>query len=156
MSTRRPWLLLGAVAAGLLAMRALAPLVAPPAGVEATAPAPVTVAARPAVLAEATGAVLFLGGEDRLLRADLDERRVRPVSLPGGAAAGSPAACCWRWRARRRSPPAAPAGAAGERGRRRPRRRRPASSPTRCSTATSPTPSCSRSATSGTPTPPAT
>ena len=88
MSTRRPWLLLGAVAAGLLALRAVAPLLAPPAGVGVTAPAPVAASARPATLAEATGTVLFLGGEDRLLRVDPDHRRVWPVSLPGGAAAG--------------------------------------------------------------------
>jgi hypothetical protein len=90
-STRRPWLLLGAVAAGLLAMRAVAPFVAPPAGVGGGAPAPVATAARPATpatLAEATGTVLLLGAEDRLLGVDPDHRRVWPVSLPGGAAAG--------------------------------------------------------------------
>jgi hypothetical protein len=86
-STRRLWLTLGAVAAGLLAMRAVAPFVAPPAGVEGTAPAPVT-AARPATLAEATSTVLLLGAEDRLLGVDPDHRRVWPVSLPGRAAAG--------------------------------------------------------------------
>ena len=87
MSTRRPWLILGAVAAGLLAMRAVAPFVAPPASGGGTAPARVA-AARPATLAEATGTILLLGAEDRLLRVDPDHRRVWPVSLPGGAAAG--------------------------------------------------------------------
>jgi hypothetical protein len=86
-STRRPWLILGAVAAGLLAMRAVAPFVAPPASGGGTAPARVA-AARPATLAEATGTILLLGAEDRLLRVDPDHRRVWPVSLPGGAAAG--------------------------------------------------------------------
>jgi hypothetical protein len=87
-STRRLWLTLGVVAAGLLAMRAVAPFVAPPAGVGETAPVPVAAAARPAMLAEATGTVLLLGAEDRLLGVDPDHRRVWPVSPPGGAAAG--------------------------------------------------------------------
>jgi hypothetical protein len=87
-SARRPWLVLGVVAAGLLAMRAVAPLVAPPATVPVTAPTAVAATVRPAVLAEATGSVVFLGAEDRLLRADLDARRVRAVALAGGSAAG--------------------------------------------------------------------
>jgi hypothetical protein len=86
-SARRPWLALGMVVAGLLAIRAVAPLVAPPATVPVTPAASVQpVAARPAELAEATGTSLFLGGEDGLLRVDLDRRSVRPVSLPAGAA----------------------------------------------------------------------
>jgi hypothetical protein len=86
-STRRPWLVLGAVVAGLLAMRVVAPLVAPPAAVRLAAPTAVPAAARPALLAEPTGTILFLGGEDRLLRVDLDDQRVRPA-LPGGLAGG--------------------------------------------------------------------
>jgi hypothetical protein len=87
---RRPLLALGAVVAVLLAMRAAAPFVAPPAGVQVTAAAPVTtpVAAptpRPAPLAEATGARLYLGGDDGLLRVDVDRRSARRVALPAGA-----------------------------------------------------------------------
>jgi hypothetical protein len=80
--------------AGLLAMRAVAPFVAPPAAGDAGAGAAVpaapvaaaAVATRPAPLAEATGASLILGGDGGLLRVDLDRRRVRPVPLPPGAA----------------------------------------------------------------------
>jgi hypothetical protein len=82
-----------AVVAGLLAMRAVAPFVAPPAaGPSGGGPAPagsvaaVAVATRPAQLAEATGASLILGGDGGLLRVDLDRRRVRQVPLPLGAA----------------------------------------------------------------------
>jgi hypothetical protein len=83
---RRPLLALGAVVAGLLAMRAAAPFVAPPAAVEVTAAAPVAApATRPAVLEEATGTRLYLGGEDGLVRVDVDRRRVRRVALPGEA-----------------------------------------------------------------------
>jgi hypothetical protein len=84
---RRPALAVGALVAGLLAMRAAAPFVAPPATVQVTAATPVAApATRPAVLAEATGTSLFLGGDDGLLRVDLDRRSVRRVALPGGAA----------------------------------------------------------------------
>jgi hypothetical protein len=84
---RRPWLALAMVLGGLLAIRAAAPLVAPPATVRATPAASVRpMAARPAVLAEATGTSLLLGGEDGLLRVDLDRRSVRPVSLPAATA----------------------------------------------------------------------
>jgi hypothetical protein len=89
---RRSWLAVGALVAGLLAMRAVAPLVAPPAvGPPGGGPAPAgpvaaAVAARPAPLAEATGASLILGGDGGLLRVDLDRRRVRQVQLPIGAA----------------------------------------------------------------------
>jgi hypothetical protein len=83
---RQPALVLGVVAAALLAMRAVAPLVTPP---RAAAPSPVAArptppsAARPAVLAEATAASLLLGGEDGLLRVDVDARTVRSIPLPG-------------------------------------------------------------------------
>jgi hypothetical protein len=84
---RRPVLALGALVAGLLAIRAAAPFVAPPALEERTVAVPVAVpATRPAPLAEATGASLFLGGDDGLLRVDVDRRSVRRVALPGGAA----------------------------------------------------------------------
>jgi hypothetical protein len=87
---QRPPLVLGAVVvAALLAMRAAAPLVTPlPATVPVAASAalPTTPAAtNPAVLAEATATSLLLGGEDGLLRVDLDARIVRTVPLPGGA-----------------------------------------------------------------------
>jgi len=79
--------------AGLLAMRAVAPFVAPPAADRpggAAAPAAsvvaAAVAARPAPLAEATGASLLLGGDGGLLRVDLDRRRVGRVPLPLDAA----------------------------------------------------------------------
>src|SRR5215218_2473742 len=94
---RRSWLAVGALVAGLLAMRAAAPFVAPPtadapaAGPAGDLPGPVAVplaagAARPAPLAEATGTSLLLGGDGGLLRVDLDRGRVRPVPLPVGAA----------------------------------------------------------------------
>jgi hypothetical protein len=84
---RRPLLALGAVVAGLLAMRMAAPFVAPPAAVEVTAAGPVAATvSRPAVLEEATGTRLFLGGEDGLLLVDVDRRSVRRVTLPAGAA----------------------------------------------------------------------
>jgi hypothetical protein len=87
---RRPLLALGAVVAALLAMRAAAPFVATPAGVQVTAATPVPTpvaapAARPAPLADATGARLYLGGDDGLLRVDVDRRSVRRVALPAGA-----------------------------------------------------------------------
>ena len=81
-----------AVVAALLAMRALAPFVAPPAAPPGAGPAPAgsvaaaAVAARPAPLAEATGASLILGGDRGLLRVDLDHGRVRRVPLPLGTA----------------------------------------------------------------------
>jgi hypothetical protein len=88
---RQPALVLGVLVAALLALRAAAPLVTPP---RAADPAPMAgsrpvaaTATRPAVLAETTGASLLLGGEDGLLRVDLDTRAVRPVPLPGGAPA---------------------------------------------------------------------
>jgi hypothetical protein len=95
---RRSWLAVGALVAGLLAMRAVAPFVAPgvagraagdpSGGVRAPAAAIATaaVAPRPAPLAEATGASLILGGDLGLLRVDVDGHRVRPVPLPLGAA----------------------------------------------------------------------
>jgi hypothetical protein len=87
----------GALVAGLLAMRAAAPFVAqptaaPPGGVPVPAAPVAAVAARPAPLAEATGASLLLGGDSGLLRVDLDRRRVRPVPLPAGAAEATGAA----------------------------------------------------------------
>jgi hypothetical protein len=83
---RRAWLVAGALVAGLLAMRAVASVMAPlptvPAG--AGRPSPTTPsAARPAVLAEATDARLLLGGEDGLLRIDVDTRATHPIPLPG-------------------------------------------------------------------------
>jgi hypothetical protein len=91
---RRTSLALGALVAGLLAMRAVAPFVGPAAtrpvgaSTDSTAAAAAVVATRPVVLAEATGTSLFLDGDDGLLRVDLDRRRVRPVRLPGEAAGG--------------------------------------------------------------------
>lgn len=81
----RPLLVMGAVLAGLLAMRAAAPFVAPPAAVEVPAvrPAAATVS-RPAVLEEATGTRLYVAGDDGLLRVDVDRRSLRRVALPGG------------------------------------------------------------------------
>jgi hypothetical protein len=80
-----------AVVAALLAMRAVAPFVAPPAATSGGGPAPARsvaaeVATRPAPLAEATGASLILAGDGGLLRVDLDRGRVRRVLLPPGAA----------------------------------------------------------------------
>jgi hypothetical protein len=90
--TRRSALALGALVAGLLAMRAAAPFVAPSATVQVTAATPVALpATRPVPLAEDTGASLFLGGDDALLLVDVDRRGVRRVALPGepaGADAG--------------------------------------------------------------------
>ena len=88
---RRPLLALGAVVAALLAMRAAAPFVAPPAGVQVTSATPAAAsaaapAARPAPLQEATGTRLYLGGDGGLLRVDVDRRSVRWVTLPAGAA----------------------------------------------------------------------
>jgi hypothetical protein len=84
---RRPMLALGALVAGLLAMRAAAPFVAPPPSVRVAPVATVTAPApRPVPLAEATGTSLYLGGDDGLLRVDVDRRSVRRVPLPGGAA----------------------------------------------------------------------
>jgi len=81
-------LVAGVVAAALLALRAAAPLVSPPrsAAVEAGSSRPAVAAAapsRPAELAEATGASLLLGGEDGLVRVDVDARTVLPIPLPG-------------------------------------------------------------------------
>jgi hypothetical protein len=84
--------------AGLLAMRAVAPFVAPPAADRPVADPPggivapaasmaaAAVATRPAPLAEATGASLILGGDGGLLRVDLDRRSVGRVALPLEAA----------------------------------------------------------------------
>ena len=84
---RRPVLVLGALVAGLLAMRAAAPFVAPPAAVQVTPAAPVAApATRPVLLAEATGTSLYLGGDDGLLRVDVDRRSVRRVPLSRRAA----------------------------------------------------------------------
>ena len=83
---RQPVLVAGVVAAALLALRAVAPLVSPPrsavAEVASSRPA-VAAVNRPAELAEATGASLLLGGEDGLFRVDVDARSVRPIPLPG-------------------------------------------------------------------------
>jgi hypothetical protein len=83
---RQPALLLGVLVAGLLAIRMVGSLVAPlpavtlrGAGSSPTTPS----AMRPAVLAEATAANLLLGGEDGLLRVDVDARTVRSIPLPG-------------------------------------------------------------------------
>jgi hypothetical protein len=84
----RPLLVAGVVAAGLLALRAAAPFVAPPPAEPPPAPAVAVAATRPQPLAEATGASLFLNADDGLLRVDLDRGRVRRVPLPGGATAG--------------------------------------------------------------------
>ena len=84
---RRPVLVLGALVAGLLAMRAAAPFVAPPAAVQVTPATPVAApATRPVLLAEATGTSLYLGGDDGLLRVDVDRRSVRRVPLSRRAA----------------------------------------------------------------------
>jgi hypothetical protein len=73
--------------AGLLAMRAAAPLMEPPATIRApaasAAPA-ATAVAGPAPLAEATRASLFLDTDDGLFLVDPDRRSVRRVRLPGG------------------------------------------------------------------------
>ena len=85
----RPALLLGALVAGLLAMRAAAPFVAPaPAArvgpaTAATAGAAALAATRPARLAEATGTSLVLGWDDGLLQVDVDAGAARPIPLPG-------------------------------------------------------------------------
>jgi hypothetical protein len=83
---RQPALLLGVLVAGLLAIRAVGPLVAPPAAVPVTAAGstPTTsAAARPAPLAEATAARLLLDADDGLLRVDIDARTVESIPLPG-------------------------------------------------------------------------
>jgi hypothetical protein len=83
---RKPALLVGALVAGLLALRAVGPLVAPPSAVPVTAPGSFPsppAATRPALLAEATAASLLLGGDEGLLRVDVDARTVRPIPLPG-------------------------------------------------------------------------
>jgi hypothetical protein len=89
---RQAALVLGVLAAALLALRAAAPLVAPP---PAAGPVPVAasapagpVATPPAALAEPTGASLLLGGEDGLLRVDLATGATRPVPLPEEAPGG--------------------------------------------------------------------
>ena len=82
---RRPWLAVGALVAGLLALRAVAPFLGPAGPVPVPAAPVATVATRPAPLTEATGASLLLGGDGGLLRVDLDRGRVRPVPLPPGA-----------------------------------------------------------------------
>ena len=88
---RRTALALGVLVAGLLALRAAAPLVEPPASMRApaagaalaSAPAAAAVA-RPAPLAEATRASLFLDTDDGLFLVNPDRRSVRRVRLPGG------------------------------------------------------------------------
>jgi hypothetical protein len=85
---RQPALLVGGLVAGLLAIRAAAWLLAPlpddPVEVDGPLPAaPPATAARPAVLAEATGTSLLLGVEDGLLRIDVDARTTRSIRLPG-------------------------------------------------------------------------
>jgi hypothetical protein len=82
---RRPWLAVGALVAGLLALRAVAPFLGPAGPVPAPAAPVAAAASRPAPLTEATGASLLLGGDGGLLRVDLDRGRVRPVPLPPGA-----------------------------------------------------------------------
>jgi hypothetical protein len=84
---RRPVLVLGAVVAGLLAMRAAAPFVAPPATVQVATPTAVaTPATVPVPLAGATGTSLYLGGDDDLLLVDVDRGSVRRVPQPRGVA----------------------------------------------------------------------
>jgi hypothetical protein len=89
-SRARPLGLVLAALAALVAIRAAGLLMGPlPAAGPVAVPASLgstPTAARPAVLTEATAASLLLGGEDGLLRVDLDARRVRPVFLPVGAA----------------------------------------------------------------------
>lgn len=81
---RQAALVAGVVAAALLALRAAAPLVSPPrSAVAEIASSRPAVATRPAELAQATGASLFLGGEDGLFRVDVDARTMRPIPLPG-------------------------------------------------------------------------
>ena len=78
---RQPVLVAGVVAAALLALRAVAPLVSPPRSAVAEVASPrlaVAAANRPAELAEATGASLLLGGEDGLFRVDVDARAAVP------------------------------------------------------------------------------
>jgi hypothetical protein len=82
---RRPVLALGVLVAGLLAARAAAPLLAPPASLRASAAAVAPAASAPGVLAEATGTRLVLSGDDGLLLVDPDRHLVRSVRLPGGA-----------------------------------------------------------------------
>jgi hypothetical protein len=82
----RPALALGALVAGLLALRAVGLVVAPRSGFPGTAPGslpsrPLT--ARAAPLAEATGVRLLLGWDDGLLQVDVDARTARSIPLPG-------------------------------------------------------------------------
>jgi hypothetical protein len=83
---RRPALLLAAVVAGLLAIRIAAAVVGPlpavPVRGDGASPATPS-GAQPAMLAEATAARLLLGGEDGLVRVDVDARTMRPIPLPG-------------------------------------------------------------------------
>jgi hypothetical protein len=83
---RRPALALGVLVAGLLALRALAPFLAPPASVRVPSVPVAVQPTRPAPLTEATGTRLYLAGDDGLLRVDIDRRSVRLVALPGRVA----------------------------------------------------------------------
>lgn len=89
---RRTAVVLGMVVAALLALRAAAVLVAPPAddgAVPATGPAATVPAATgPAAPAGTSGASLLLGAEDGLFRVDLGTGAARPVPLPEGAPGG--------------------------------------------------------------------
>jgi hypothetical protein len=85
---RQPALFVGVVVAGLLAIRAAAWLLAPlpgdpPGAAGPRLATPPVAAGRPAVLAEATGASLLLGGEGGLLRIDVDAGTTRSIRLPG-------------------------------------------------------------------------
>jgi hypothetical protein len=80
---RHPGVVVAAVVLCLLALRALAPLLAPARTAAPAASAPSAVAStRPAALQEPTAARLLLGGEDGLVRVDVDGRTMRPVPLP--------------------------------------------------------------------------
>ena len=81
---RHPGVVVGAVVLCLLALRAVAPLLAPPRVTPPAAPAAAAATATPPPpLQEPTAARLLVGGEDGLLRVDVDQRSVRPVPLPG-------------------------------------------------------------------------
>jgi hypothetical protein len=92
--TGHPVIVLAAAVLALLAVRAAAPfLAAPPAAADATAvartgasaPAPAPPRAAVASLDEPTATRLLLGGEDGLLRVDIDAHTVQPIPLPGRA-----------------------------------------------------------------------
>jgi hypothetical protein len=83
---RQPALLVGVLLAGLLAIRVAAwllPLPDAPVGADGPLRATPATGARPVVLAEATGASLLIGGEEGLLRVDVDAGATRSIRLPG-------------------------------------------------------------------------